>query len=432
MPEPGPGDASPDAPHTDAPTPAAQRDVPHLTRGFLFADLRDYTSYVETHGDRAGASLLERYRALVRDAVAAAHGAEIKTEGDSFYVVFDSASAAVRCGQEIVSAANASDPADPIRVGVGIHAGETVETGDGYVGSAVNIAARLCAQAKAGELLVSETVRALTRTYLEVEFEPLGTRHLKGVNEQIAIYRVMPKGSPARTPDRSRVGMDRRTLALGAAAFVLLLTFGSAAVVIVGSRPPATVAPGGASSSPASVSSPRASTAGSSPAGSGSAATEDLGEAELALKARIPGSLEPSCVRSSLPDGSLGGSASLKCLPMPGSSADGADAVWYDQFDSGALLESAVNGVVARQHLTSGDADGVEHDCQTESPAVIGPWTFGFTFSGALACYTKDGAAWILWSYKGDDIAARAVRLDGDMKALYAWWGDAAGPFLGP
>jgi class 3 adenylate cyclase len=51
--------------------------IPHA---FLFADLRDYTRFVETHGDRAGAALLDRYRELVRGAVAASDDAEIRTE----------------------------------------------------------------------------------------------------------------------------------------------------------------------------------------------------------------------------------------------------------------------------------------------------------------------------------------------------------------
>ena len=66
---------------------------PATTRGFLFADLRDYTRYVETHGDEAAAALLTTYRSLVRDVVDRLDGAEIRTEGDSFYVVFPSASA---------------------------------------------------------------------------------------------------------------------------------------------------------------------------------------------------------------------------------------------------------------------------------------------------------------------------------------------------
>ncbi len=134
-----------------------------ITRGFLFADLRGYTDFVEQHGAAAAAALLTRYRALAREAIGQFGGAEIKTEGDSFYVVFDSVSSAVRCGLAITTAARAAAD-EPIRVGVGIHAGETIEADGGYVGSPVNIAARICAQAGPGEVLVSETVRALTTT----------------------------------------------------------------------------------------------------------------------------------------------------------------------------------------------------------------------------------------------------------------------------
>ena len=79
-------------------TQAARPDSGAITRGFLFADLRDYTAYVEAHGDAAGSALLDVYRRLMRDTISRHGGAEIKTEGDSFYVVFPSASSAVMCG----------------------------------------------------------------------------------------------------------------------------------------------------------------------------------------------------------------------------------------------------------------------------------------------------------------------------------------------
>jgi class 3 adenylate cyclase len=166
--------------------------APSRTNGFLFADLRDYTRYVESHGDRAAATLLEAYRSLVRTAVADYGGAEIKTEGDSFYVVFPSASSAVQCGLAIIRAAAEGRQAGgaPIHVGIGVHAGETVETAEGYVGSAVNVAARVCSQARPGELLVTDTVRALTRTLLPVRFVNRTTRRLKGIGERVVLYRV--------------------------------------------------------------------------------------------------------------------------------------------------------------------------------------------------------------------------------------------------
>lgn len=64
------------------------------TRTFLFSDLRDYTRFVQQHGDAAAATLIGDYRRLVRAEVARLEGAEVKTEGDSFYVVFSSAQAA--------------------------------------------------------------------------------------------------------------------------------------------------------------------------------------------------------------------------------------------------------------------------------------------------------------------------------------------------
>lgn len=193
-----------------------------LTRGFLFADLRGYTSFVESQGAVAGADLLYRYRALVRDAVGRHQGAEIKTEGDSFYVVFSSVSQAVACGLAIVDgAASASQehPDDPIRVGVGVHAGETVETPEGYVGTAVNMAARLCSAAAEGEVLVSDTVRTLTANTSDVRYDAVGRRRLKGITEPVAVHRALPIGA-SPTPTRRIRPAFRPAVAIGGVAVV--------------------------------------------------------------------------------------------------------------------------------------------------------------------------------------------------------------------
>src|SRR5688572_18732098 len=108
----------------DGPTASAGEGV---TRGFLFADLRGYSQLVEARGAVEAKHALERYQALTRDVVSRRGGAEIRTEGDGFYVVLPSASAAVRCGLDLIAASLAPpDGGDPISVGVGIHAGETV------------------------------------------------------------------------------------------------------------------------------------------------------------------------------------------------------------------------------------------------------------------------------------------------------------------
>ena len=212
---------------SSGPTPSG------LTRGFLFCDLRGYTAFVEEHGDRAASELLTAYREVVRGAIAETGGGEIRTEGDSFYVVFASASAAVRCGLAIVAgaaSANADETKRPIRVGVGIHAGESVEHREGYVGSAVNIAARVCALASAGEVLVTDTVRSLVRTSMDVRFVPRGRRHLKGIAEPFALFAVTGSSTAESAP---RPGLSRLLASLARPRIVGGAMVGLAVVLAV-------------------------------------------------------------------------------------------------------------------------------------------------------------------------------------------------------
>lgn len=208
-----------------------------LTRGFLFADLRGYTDFVEAHGDAAARDLLGAYRGLVRDVIERYAGAEIRTEGDSFYVAFQSASGAVRCGLDIVAGAaavTAREPATPLRVGVGIHAGESAVDAEGYIGLAVNIAARICAQARAGEVLVSDTVRSLARGG-ELTFTPRGRRQLKGISEPIALYAVSDHRVTGAPVGRSMDERRRRTaLAVGGAGLAVAAALAIAAFGLTG------------------------------------------------------------------------------------------------------------------------------------------------------------------------------------------------------
>jgi len=232
----------------------------YLTRGFLFSDLRGYTDYVDAHGDRAAADLLDSYRRLVRDVVRRYGGAEIKTEGDSFYVVFPSASSAVRCGLAIAAAAETAtreQPARPIRVAIGIHAGESAQTDDGYVGLAVNTAARICAQAQAGEVLVSETVRSIAGSGHDFTFTRRGRRRLKGIAEAVGLYAVQARAGAAEGAVQfvpRRITVSGRSWGMG----LLAATVGVGIVVVglVGSRiysgGPTPSAPGPTSSAVAS------------------------------------------------------------------------------------------------------------------------------------------------------------------------------------
>ena len=164
-----------------------------VIRSYLFADLRDYTVFVETQGDSATARLLRAYRALVRVEVATHRGAEVKTEGDSFYVVFRTPGSAIRCALGIVARAARHDRRHPdlaLRIGIGINSGEAVELGGGYVGSAVIVAARLAQQAEAGRILVTDTVRALVSSGAIAPMRDLGRWKLKGISRSVHVYAV--------------------------------------------------------------------------------------------------------------------------------------------------------------------------------------------------------------------------------------------------
>ncbi len=275
-----------------------QPEAPH-TRGFLFADLRGYTQFVEIHGDKAAAELLGAYRTLVRAAVALFKGAEIRTEGDGFYVVFPSASSAIRCGLAILEEATQSTAAAGGRlpVGIGIHAGETEDSAEGFVGSAVNIAARVCALAGAGELLVTETVRGLVRTSMSLEMEPRGRRHLKGIREPIALFAIRPTGAEPRSRSRrlkslAISALERRPVF---AAFAALAGVAAVATVVIAASLIANM-DAHQRDSPAAV---RSTSASPSPP-----ASEDAypNATERALLARMTPGITPFCRRATTSD----------------------------------------------------------------------------------------------------------------------------------
>ena len=392
---------------------------PHAsqTRGFLFADLRDYTRFVESHGDQAAAELIARFRILVREVIGRFDGAEIRTEGDSFYVVFSSASAAVNGGLAILEAA-ATTGGDAgtgaIRVGVGVHAGETAETPDGLVGSAVNLAARICALAGPGELLVSDTVRGLTRTFMPVQFVPHGRRRLKGIAEPVLVYRALPASADARAVAGSRARWRPRwSPVLTAAAIGIPLALVAAIAVLgalTGTGPLGLL---GASSP--SQGSPRASASASEDPGVTRGANPALTTEEQDLLGKLPAAISEGCAPSTIAEGAAGGSVSLRCqLPL----SAGADEVWVDQFATPEVLAGAFADEVARTQAPPGDCDA--------GPQARGTWGVRNVNSGSLLCYQEGGASWLVWTYDIDRILVKARRTGEDWAGLHAWWDQTA------
>jgi predicted ATPase/class 3 adenylate cyclase len=175
---------------------------------FLFSDIEGSTRLVAALGPAFG-SLLERHQALLRDAFEVAGGVEIATEGDSFFVVFRSAASAVAAAAAAQRAlAGEPWPAEigALRVRMGLHTGEGTLGGDNYVGIDVHRAARIAAAAHGGQVLISDSARALVAGSLpaELRLHDLGAFRLKDLEQperlvQLVIPDLQADFPPPRT-----------------------------------------------------------------------------------------------------------------------------------------------------------------------------------------------------------------------------------------
>ncbi len=162
--------------------------LPVGTVTFLFTDIEGSTRLAQSIGTARYGELLERHRTLLREAFAAAGGAEVGTEGDSFFVVFERASSAAAGAADAQRRLASADwPADaPVHVRMGLHAGEGVLANETYVGNDVNRAARIAAAAHGGQILVSETASALIADSLPpgTSLRSLGEHRLKDLRPE--------------------------------------------------------------------------------------------------------------------------------------------------------------------------------------------------------------------------------------------------------
>ena len=133
-------------------------------RTILFTDIVDSTAMCSEHGDDAAMAMLKAHDRVVRKELGKNGGREVKHTGDGIMAVFISPAAAVRCACQIhagLNYYNATDPLCPVVVRIGITAGEPVEDSNDLFGSSVQLAARLCAQAEPGQVLVSSVIADL-------------------------------------------------------------------------------------------------------------------------------------------------------------------------------------------------------------------------------------------------------------------------------
>jgi len=167
-------------------------------RTFLIADVRGYTAYSQAHGDEAAARLASAFAEIAREGVEAYGGDVIELRGDEALAVFASARQALRAAvelQQVFVDEMQIRPNVPLRVGMGLDAGEAVPVEGGYRGGALNLAARLCSQAPPGAVLASQGVVHLARAVPGLRFEDAGALELKGLGEPVPVLRVLPDDS---------------------------------------------------------------------------------------------------------------------------------------------------------------------------------------------------------------------------------------------
>jgi adenylate cyclase len=159
----------------------------------MFTDMVGFSALAQA--DEATAlAVLDRHNRLLRPSFARFRGREVKTVGDAFLVEFESALDAVRCALEIQRALheyNASATPDwTIRIRIGIHVGDVVETDGDVLGDAVNIASRIEPLADAGGICLTQQVFDQVQNKVDVPLVRLPPTALKNIRTALAVYRV--------------------------------------------------------------------------------------------------------------------------------------------------------------------------------------------------------------------------------------------------
>ena len=154
----------------------------------LFTDLIGSAALFDRHGDDDADALRREHFALLRAALTAHDGHEIKSTGDGLMVTFTSTAAAVRCAVDMQHATSAA--VDGLQLRIGIDAGEPIADGGDLYGTPVNVARRLCDAAGDGEVLITEVVRQIAGPRVATIMRPGGAIRLKGFSEPVSVATV--------------------------------------------------------------------------------------------------------------------------------------------------------------------------------------------------------------------------------------------------
>ena len=158
----------------------------------LFTDMQSSTANRQQLGDAKAQELLRTHNRIVRQALAANGGAEIKHTGDGIMASFISAVGALDCAiaiQRAVEQHQAEPVEAPLHVYIGLNAGEPISEDDDLFGTSVDLAARLVDHAQPGQIVASDVVRQLAagKDFL---FADLGETELRGFEDPVKLWEV--------------------------------------------------------------------------------------------------------------------------------------------------------------------------------------------------------------------------------------------------
>lgn len=179
-----------------------------MERTFMFVDLAGFSALTESHGDETAADLVERFTALV-DEVLEGDAVRVATIGDAVFLAARNPQGGLTVLSRLWRRVDAELDFPVLRAG--IHHGDAAERGGQFYGTAVNLAARLAAQAAGGELLATATVADVAKQ-LGCAIRSLGLHRLKNLRESTEIFSVALGARPLEVIDpvcRMRVAPER-------------------------------------------------------------------------------------------------------------------------------------------------------------------------------------------------------------------------------
>ena len=163
---------------------------PAAVKVVLFTDLENSAGIRQRMGDERAQHVIRVHDEIVRAALAAVGGSEIKHTGDGIMAAFATASAGLECSisiQRSVARHVEEHPETPLGVYIGLNAGEPISEDDDLFGTSVDLAARMCDHAESGQILASNVVRELVagKGFL---FGDIGEVVVKGFEEPVRLY----------------------------------------------------------------------------------------------------------------------------------------------------------------------------------------------------------------------------------------------------